>query len=257
MPQELAMTWNVEHDPHRLIEPLITGAAPPATPLETAFLVGSQCNLHLETQGRTKALKTHFAHAVARTPGDLRLHVQRLLLHADTHDPAILGALCDLFHVLGERGTPLRRRMLALARPLLCRIDHQLLRQQLEQGARAHGSSPSSSPSRTLESVLDAGITGTTRLIAKLSPRQSPMEDPLESAQQQLEYGQTELARETLERAVHDDPARLDLHLSLLEIYRHLRNRHHIEAVWQSLQGIENPAETEWRRLLIQLEEQA
>ncbi len=249
------MTRNVEHDSHRLIEPLTADTAPRATSgmsLETAFLVG-QCGLHFETQDRVRELKAHFSHAVMRTPGDLRLHVQRLLLHADTHDPAILGALCDLYQVLKDRGAPLRRRMLALARPLLCRIDHQALRQRLEKGAQVHAPTPS----RTQEAVLDAGITGTTRLIDKRSPQQLPGEDPLDSARQQLEYGQAELARETLERAVLMDPARLDLHLALLEIYRHLRDRHHVEAVWQSLQGIHNPAATEWRRLLNQLEEQA
>ncbi len=250
------MTRNVEHDSHPLIEPLSTGAAPPIPsdlPLETAFLAGGQGGLHLETQGRTRALKTHFAHAVARTPGDLRLHVQRLLLHADTRDPAILGALCDLFRVLKDRGAPLRRRMLALARPLLSCIDHKALRLRLERCTRVH----TPSPARTQESVLDTGITGTTRLIARLSPQQTSGEDPLDSARQQLESGQTELAQETLEWAVRTDPARLDLHLSLLEIYRQVRDRHHIEAVWQSLQGMENPAVTEWRRLLSQLEEEA
>ncbi|MEJ2452963.1 MAG: hypothetical protein P8103_02240 [Candidatus Thiodiazotropha sp.] len=249
------MTRSVEHDPHRLIEPLTADTAPRATSgrsLETAFLVG-QCGLHFEIRARARELKAHFAHAIARNPGDLRLHVQRLLLHADTRDPAILGALCDLYQVLKDRGAPLRRRMLALARPLLCRIDHQALRQRLEKGTQVN----TPSPSRIQEAVLDTGITGTTRLINKQSPQQLPGEDPLDSARQQLEYGQTELARETLERAVRQDPARLNLHLALLEIYRHLRDRHHVEAVWQSLQGMQNPAATEWRRLLNQLEEQA
>ena len=68
------------------------------------------------------------------------------------------------------------------------------------------------------------------------------LEDPLDSALAQLEYGQTELAQETLEKALIADSGRLELHLALLEIYRHARDRERTERLWQTLQGRKNPA---------------
>jgi hypothetical protein len=95
--------------------------------LKTAFLHNGQCGLHLDTLDQAKETKAHLAHTIARRPKDLRLHVERILLHAETSDPDIIDALSDLFQVLGDKGLPLRRRMLALAKPFLNKIDHHRL----------------------------------------------------------------------------------------------------------------------------------
>jgi hypothetical protein len=220
---------------------------------EPAFPTNDHDKFHFDSHNQAEENKALFAHAIVRHPRDLRLHVQRILLHAETGDPAILGALYDLFLVLEKRGAPLRRRMLSLARPLLSHIDYQNLQQQL-----AHGESCSTSlHSPGMGSVLSDGIIGTTRLITRLSQPAASREDPLVCARQQLERGQTELAQETLEIALQVNPGRLALHLALLEIYRNTRDLRHIEAFWQSLQGKENPAKTEWQRLLSQLEDNA
>ncbi len=250
------MTWTIRQSSPPLTRPLRVAAVVSAIPdlcREPALHTEDQGKLHFDTHTRAEENKALFAHAIVRHPRDLRLHVQRILLHAETADPAILGALYDLFLVLENRGTPLRRRMLSLARPLLSHIDYQNLQQQLAHGESSH----TFLHSPGMGSVLGHGITDTTRLISGLSQPAASDEDPLESARQQFEQGQTEPAQETLEKALHVDPGRLALHLALLEIYRHTRDLRHIEAFWQSLQGMENPAKTEWQRLLIQLEENA
>jgi tetratricopeptide (TPR) repeat protein len=251
------MSWKDEDSTPTLIHPLDAAFTPQSHSdtdayLEPAFLTRYQGKLHLDARGWIDQAKAHYAHAIARNPGNLLVHVQRISLYAETADPAILGALLDLFLVLGERGIPLRRRMLALARPILSSQDHHALHQQLEQGHPI----PSSLHAHASSTVLSRGITGTTHLISKREQAPSDSEDPLETARQQIDIGQIELAQQTLESALLADSSRLSLHLALLEIYRHARDRQRTIQLWQQLQGRENPAEIEWRRLLKQLEAQ-
>jgi len=253
------MPWTDNHAPNTLIsqrnEAVCTLAQVTADPrLEPAFLTAYKGKLHLDARGWIDKAKAYYAHAIARNPNDLLRHVQRISLYAETADPAILGALLDLFLVLGDKGDLLRRRMLALARPILSSQDYHALHQQLEHGEDhlsfllLHASS----------SVLWPGVTGDTQLISKAEKAEAEAgaEDPLEIASQQVDIGQIELAQETLESALLADPARLSLHLALLEIYRHARDRQRIAHLWRKLQGRANPAQTEWQRLLTQLDEE-
>jgi len=249
------MSGRTDHSPPPLIRALgssAPGGAPPDLPIEPVFLA-TKGRLRIDTRSWTDKTKAYFAHAVTKHPEALRTHVQRIELYATTSDPAIIGALCDLFLVLGENGKPLRRRMLALARPMLSTRDHHALHRQLEAGH----CDPAFLQSRSARSMLCRGITGATLLITKQeSPGSEHRDDPLESARQQMESGHPELARETLERALQADPGRRALHLSLLEIYRHTRDRRHALHLWQSLESHENPALNEWRQLLTQLDEE-
>ena len=249
------MTLTAEQFSPQLVRRLesATPSAPPAEERpEPAFLADGRHGLRFDAQGSVTEAKHFLAHAIARHPADLQSHVQRIVLHAESHDPAILGAICDLFLVLGDKGVPLRRRMLALARPLLSGIDYHALLRLLEEVDSDHRFLDN----LTSGAVLSHGITGVTHLIIKQTQQSDVLEDPLASAREQLEYGQTELAQETLEHALKADPGRLELHLALLEIYQHTRDRQQIEQTWQALQGQENPALTEWQRLRAQLDEE-
>jgi hypothetical protein len=250
------MTWTADKPPLALIRRVDTAKDVRRAAnirLEPAFLSESQWQQSLELKDLAARGKSFFAHAIARHPGNLRLHVRRIILHVKTRDPAILGPLCDLFLVLGDNGQALRSRMLALARPLLGKLDYQSLRRQLDTGAN----DPVALHSLSASAVLSSGITGVTRLIFKQSQADEAPEDPLECAREQLAYGQTELAQETLENAVLANPECLALHLALLEIYRHARQRGPVERQWQALQGRKNPARREWQRLLRQLDLEA
>ena len=101
--------------------------------------------------------------------------------------------------------------------------------------------------------MLSRGITGNTRLIEKCGVALHDEQDALESARQQIEFGQIELAQETLETALKDDPTQIELHHALLEIYRHSRQTERILDMWQQLQGRVNPALSDWQDLLTQL----
>ena len=251
--KDRAMTRTVDHTPSALISPPRGTNACRADPrLEPAFLTAWRGRLRIEANGWVDKAKAYYAHAVARTPTALRLHVQRITLYTQTADSSVIGALLDLFLVLGDKGLPLRSRMLALARPLISSRDYHTLHRQLEHG----DVDTAFLQQRSAGSVLSRGIAGDTRLIERTASTGEWPEDPLKSARQQLEYGQTELAQTTLEQALLTDCRRLDLHLALLEIYRHARDRQAAAGMWQRLRGRDNPARTEWQRLLTQLDEE-
>ncbi len=250
------MTRTVAETPPRLIDPPKSGFEPhPSTGVRSdpAFLLDGKQRLYPHHRDRAEEFKSLLSHAIVRRPGELRLHVQRILLCIDSRDPTVLGALCDLFLVLGRNGSGLRRRLLNQARPLLSRMDYGKLLAQLD----AETTQSPALDNLCAGATLSRGVTGTTQLISRRQLAAAEPEDPLVSARQQLEYGQTALAQETLEQALAANPERLALHLALLEIYRHTRDRLSVTAYWHSLRGIENPAATEWQRLLRQLEEEA
>ena len=109
---------------------------------------------------------------------------------------------------------------------------------------------------RSAGAVLSRGIAGVTRLIASTATKAENRNDPMERARRELAFGQTGLARTTLERALLADSRRLDLNLALLEIYRRAKDRQGAEGMWRRLQDRDNPARTEWLRLLTQLDEE-
>jgi len=251
------MPGTADHTSTPLISPQVTTAGKLRLSrvdewLEPAFLTPCKGKLRIDATGWVEKAKSYYAHAIARTPKALRTHVERITLYAHTGDPCVIGALLDLFLVLDDKGIPLRKRMLALVRPLISCPDYHALHLQLEHGNRE----PSFQQLHSPTSVLCRDVTGTTRLIMKQDTTVQAVEDPLETARQQIEFGQFEQALETLEHALLSDPSRLALHLSLLEIYRHVRDWVRTEHMWRLLQARENPAITEWRRLLSQLEEE-
>ena len=214
--------------------------------LEPAFCIVYQGQLSLNTQGWSKKAKAYYAHAVVRSPTTLWLHVQRINLLVKMADAGIYGALLDLFLVLNGKGTPLRQRMLALAKPLLSKADHALLEQQLR-----HTQDPL--PTQATGSMLAPDINSRPVLVTNRQQNQEELEDALITAQQQLEIGQVELAQKTLETAVIAEPKREELHKALLEIYRHSRDGDRIQALWQQLKKTCSPeVKAEWHHLVDQ-----
>ncbi|MCU7904924.1 MAG: hypothetical protein KZQ76_03555 [Candidatus Thiodiazotropha sp. (ex Epidulcina cf. delphinae)] len=221
--------------------------------LEPAFLIAYRGRLRINARGWKEKAKASLAHAIARTPTALWMHVQRIGLLAETADPDILGGIIDLFLVLGDKGPALRRRMLGLAKPLLSVEDYAILDGHLNQGSPG----VSRLPLHAKTSVLSPGITGHARLVTIEETASGEDEDSLDTANQQIGYGQIDQAQKTLETAIMAEPGRVELHHALLEIYRHSRERGRILGMWQRLQGKRNPAEEAWRRLLDLLSEES
>ncbi|MET0070383.1 MAG: hypothetical protein ABW096_10105 [Candidatus Thiodiazotropha sp.] len=217
-------------------------------PLEPAFRIAYQGNLQIDALGWEAKAKSFYAHAVARSPKTLWLHVQRINLLATVGDPDVQGALIDLFLVLDGRGIALCQRLLTMTKPLLPPEAYDLLSGQLA------GDEPSSPPS-SRGAVLSAGRLGYEQLIRLEALAAEDLTDPSEVAAELLAYGQADLALEMLERAVLAEPDRLDLHQALLEIYHHSRDKKRITRFLQRLAGRPNPARKAWQDLINEVDE--
>ncbi|MES9813463.1 MAG: hypothetical protein ABW159_11435 [Candidatus Thiodiazotropha sp.] len=215
--------------------------------LEPAFRIAYRRTLHIDARGWESQAKTFYAHAVARTPKALWLHVQRINLLAGMADPDIHAALVDLFLVLDGKGAALCKRLLALAYPLLQREAYRQLSDHLLAN-RSHDNLSS------IGSVLSSGRTGHEQLILFEESADDARTDPLQIASEQLAFGQTDLARKTLESAVLAAPERLELHHALIEIYRHSRIKTQIAHFLQLLETVSNPAQIAWQELLHEID---
>ncbi len=188
---------------------------------------------------------SYFSHAVARSPGDLRLHVVRINLHLEAENTeALWGALVDLFLVLQAKGFAIRQGMLLKARRLLDENRYRLLHSRLAKGLRDCAEIPSAP-----ESVIRSGRRGGPPLVVKRVPQHSEERDPLADAQDYIQYGQVAQAQAVLEGALRADPLRCELHHELLAIYRSTRDKRSFLATYNALPLDLNPLPDAWERV--------
>jgi hypothetical protein len=188
---------------------------------------------------------SYFSHAVARSPGDLRLHVVRINLHLQAENAeALWGALVDLFLVLQAKGFAIRQRMLLQARRLLDQNRYRLLHSSLANGLRDCAEIPSAP-----ESVMRSGRGGGPPLVVKRVPNHSEERDPLADAQDHIQYGQIPQAQAVLEGALRADPLRRELHHELLAIYRSTRDKTAFLVTYNALPLDLNPVPDAWERV--------
>jgi len=231
-------------------EPEGKGRAPvdgqlPDQGLEPLFSVAEIRTLQLAPRYCNPRVSDFLAHQVARNPTDLRRHVQRISYFLIKRDgPGAYGAIVDLFIALGAKGIALRRKMLRTAIPLLSPDQRRALEEKLESGLSALDRMPLSR-----ESILGKGIRGTTRLVERNVVRVESDVDVLKEARSHLEYGQVDEARQVLEQAVLQDPAREDVHKELLEIYIGYKDDKHFSSMVQALRFTGNPVPSAWERL--------
>jgi Tfp pilus assembly protein FimV len=216
---------------------------------EDIFQISCFTGLKIKANTCSRALD-YLAHRVARAPGDLRSHVQRINEHLKQQDAAgVYGALLDLFIALNDKGLALRKRMLNSARPALKPPLHKALLAVVEQGIDATEMMPLSRAS-----VLSKGFTGNNQLVRRAESPETVARDPLQEAREHIEYGQIELAIELLEQAALKDPGRVELQYDLLEIYERTRDKEGFTKMHQSLGEKNAPAKDAWASLETALE---
>lgn len=197
---------------------------------------------------RDKASDAHIRHgnylarALARQPGDLIRHVQRIHLHIENADGRRLyGALVDLFIALGSRGAALRRRMLEASRAVLDAGQFARLEGALADGLQANhrlGDIPGS--------VLGRPVRGSLELVVR-AVRAAPVRSALEEARALLDDGYVDEARQLLESALDETPYDAALADELLPIYRAQRDRRGYETTRQMLDSF-NALPASWQR---------
>jgi hypothetical protein len=211
---------------------------------QASFEIPGIRRLRLDTVTSSDDAGDYLSRQVARTPGDLRSHVQRINLSlAKGEGDDTYGAVLDLFIVLGHKGLPLRRRMLHSAKRLLTKEQHQALHRHLENGVRATDAMPCAG-----SSMLGKGITGTDQLVVNEAAAAAGQRDPLIESREYLEYGQLDEARDLLELAVLQEPWRSDLQTELLEIYRYTRDQQSFINMRERLEAMDVSISEAWQK---------
>lgn len=210
---------------------------------QAAFELPGLRRLRLNAVAVSNDTGDYLARQVARAPGDLCRHIQRINLFLQQEaGEETYGALLDLFIVLGPKGLPLRWRMLRAAKHCLSTEQYQALRQHLESGVHATDAMPIGG-----NSMLSKGLTGSNQLVVNEAVAAELERDPLVESREHLEYGQVEEARELLEKAVLEEPWRGDLQTELLEIYRYTRDEKNLAAMRTRLEAMDITLPDTWQ----------
>ena len=182
---------------------------------EMSFLLSSEKKLHLNKNYSTSQISDFLANAIASSPNDLRLHTQRLFHQIELKDNrAVYGALIDLFISLSEKGLPIKKRMLNLAKPFLSAKEVAFI--------RAHSGliTPKTAIPPTNHSILSLGYSGTSILLKKTASfliKNSTK--ALRTAIIYIRKGQLKPAKNLLEKSVLAGNINKETHQKLLDIY--------------------------------------
>lgn len=190
---------------------------------------------------------------IARNKYDLNSHVQKIVLaQALNHSEKTFDALLDLFIALGEKGLPLRTRMLTRAARNLPADQIAFFRNRLKTGVNSTDIVPTATGA-----LLSGGTWGNCTIIRKVESNrhQDQEDDPLTTARQLIDMGYIEDARLMLEEALITSPQHTEICDELLALYRHTRDKKNLDVMLDRLQDTP-PANIErWQQLSEQLAE--
>lgn len=213
---------------------------------EVLFIMSSNITLDLEFNDVNQKALHYLTHRITRDPDDLRSHVQRIQLSLQLQNSdVIFGALLDLYIALTDKGIAIRRRMLSLSRPYLSVLQRVFLSHSLDSGLSATDVLPPSSGS-----ALSLGYSGTETIKAREESAQIREIDPVQLAQDYIEYGQIDDARDVLEIAVVAQPWRKELHTELLGVYRATHDSVRSQKMYSTLGNSSIPDDTAWQDTL-------
>jgi len=194
--------------------------------------------------GMERPYLEHLEQRIARNPRDLLSHVRRLYLASALDDAgAIMGALADLFLVLGQCGQALKRTLLDLVESQLSAAQHSTLESQFDHdpGAAAFADVP--------QSRLSKRVIGTTNIVTRADDDAQTSSDPVLLARESTANGQHDVALAVLEGALSSDPGNRAACEELLELYR----RHKLESsffkTYTALLGRKLACRDDWEAL--------
>ncbi|MCG7985810.1 MAG: hypothetical protein JAZ20_17070 [Candidatus Thiodiazotropha weberae] len=211
--------------------------------------------LKLPKEVEPRLWANHLAYRSAREPENLLNHVRRVYLHLQLKQAeALYGAMLDLFLVLRDKGESLRNGLLNKAKTVLESDAFELFAKNLKQGLQKNQPYPISQHS-VLANFFDGGLT-LVDLDAESNEHAGGRIDPLEVAQEELTFGDIEVAQEILEKALLSSPERMSLHIGLLEIYKHTRSLSSLLEMQDRLGDHIKVAQSAWMETRYYLESQ-
>lgn len=159
---------------------------------------------------------------ISKKPKRLIAHVQRIYYCFQMQlDDQLFAALIDFLVILNKQGSAISWRMVNGAKSRLSEQQFDLLNDYLNNSnAQAH-----QLPGNQF-SIFTRGLSGSDQLISQTAKADTPINehDPLVIARDHIEYSQLDEAKQVLEKAILEQPTRLDLHYELLTIYQSMRD---------------------------------
>lgn len=187
----------------------------------------------------------HLAHKIQRRPADLTAHIQRLKIYHRCDDrEGQYGALLDLFIALGEKGKPLRLRMLRGISRRLTENQLNLFKLGMKKSIFSTDVTPPTRYSR-----LSGAVSGSIQVVGLLTATtQAPEPSLIDEARDLLNSGQIEVAQALLENALLEMPAQEALSLELLIIYQRTKNRGAFRTFHKAMVNRPLAAQEEWNQ---------
>ncbi len=144
-----------------------------------------------------------YSHSIRRNPGNLKLHTHRVFFAIQHKDASLLsGSLHDLFYILKDAGESLRIRLLKASIPHLSKKDTLYFAMWIKLGIKKGMGYKWVSGSVLADGLNEADCP----LVSKQSIEPSvDILSPLEEARSCMEYGQLDLAKEILIKALAED----------------------------------------------------
>jgi len=179
---------------------------------------------------------SELVYEIQKYPKNLVAHIQRITCcyQEGLTDP-LFAALVDFLIILNKRGKAISRRMVTGTVTKLSSRQQALLKsvinEEIDDISLIEGN---------CYSIFCQGLSGTANLIEKIDADESTHHSPLKLAQDAVEYCQLDEAMLILEAALVEQPQWIELHESLLELYKSTHNQTRFESTLTHLRNMES-----------------
>lgn len=181
---------------------------------------------------------------VARKPKRLITHIQRIHHCYQTNlQEQLFAALVDLLVVLNRRGKAISRRMITGTKSKLSGEQYKMLQKFMTEDFDV------ALLSGNQYSIFTKGLVGTGNLVQQIEASDTQTYDPLVLAHDYIEYSQLDEAKDVLEKAIVNQPQRLELHQCLLEVYKSTLDTSGFTTMFNILVGLDVAMPNDWNTL--------
>jgi len=181
---------------------------------------------------------------VARKPKRLIAHIQRIYhCYQANLQEQLFAALVDLLVILNRRGKAISRRMIIGAKSRLSAEQYSILQKFMAEDFDA------ALLTGNQYSVFTKGLVGTGNLVQQIETPDKQTHDPLELAHDYIEYSQLAEAKNILEKAIINQPQRLELHQCLLELYKATLDTSGFIKMFNIVAGLDVSIPNDWSTL--------
>jgi hypothetical protein len=165
----------------------------------------------------------YYSHSIRRNPTNLKLHTHRIFFAMQHKDSSLLsGSLHDLFYTLKDAGEGLRIRLLKASIPYLSRKETLYFAMWIKVGIKKGMGYKWVSGSVLADGLIGADQALVTKRAAEFA---HPQLTPLEEARSCMEYGQLDVAKQVLEKALIKDENNTALKEELAYLNQYTKSR--------------------------------